>query len=248
MMNERKHQPTTTPIFESRYDAGRQLAAKLVGYKNESSVVLAIPNGGVPVAVPVALELATYLDLVIARKLPIPLLPEGGFGAVADDGNAILNDEVLKKFPLTEHQINFQINKVRSDIRQRSLLYRGTRPLPGIAGKTAIIIDDGLASGYTMMAAVASVRRRDPQSVVVAVPVASATALGEVEKLGVRVVTVSTAHVSKFYVADYYRYWDVLTDEQGVKCFKDWQARRSQNPAGGELPARISPRASKMSH
>jgi predicted phosphoribosyltransferase len=226
-MMERKHQPTVSPLFENRYDAGRQLAEKLTEFKNGQVIVLAIPNGGVPIAVPVALELGAELDLVVARKLPIPLLPEGGFGAVADDGNAIFNQEVLRRFPMTEHQINFQINKVRTDIRQRSLLYRGMRPLPGVANKTAIIIDDGLASGYTMMAAVESVRRRGPKRIVVAVPVASATAVKEVEKLGVQVITVNTAYVPKFYVSDFYKYWDVLTDERGVQCFKDWQARRS---------------------
>ena len=233
MINDRKHQPAVTPLFENRYDAGRQLAPKLVEFKTEPHIVLAIPNGGLPIAVPVALELGSELDLVIARKLPLPLLPEGGFGALADDGNALYNGEVLKRFPLTEHQINFQVNKVRSDIRQRSLLYRGTRPLPGVTGKTAIIVDDGLASGYTMMAAVESVRRRTPRRIVVAVPVASATAVKEVEKLGVRIVTVHTAYVPKFYVSDYYRYWDVLTDEQGVTCFKDWLARRSKERLTG---------------
>ena len=242
MINERKHQSTTSPLFENRYDAGRQLAQKLTGYDNEPSIVLAIPNGGVPIAVPVALELGIPLDLVVARKLPIPLLPEGGFGAVADDGNAIFNQDVLKKFPLTEHQINFQIQKVRIDIRQRSLLYRGTRPLPGVVGKTAIIVDDGLASGYTMMAAVESVRRRDPRRIVVAVPVASATAVEKIEKLGVHVLTVHTATVPKFYVSDYYQYWDVLTDEQGVRCFKDWQARRPHHPPDrGAPPENIRP-------
>jgi putative phosphoribosyl transferase len=227
-MNERKHQPTVSPLFENRYDAGKQLSERLTQYRREPAIVLAIPNGGVPVAVPVALELGSELDLVVARKLPIPLLPEGGFGAVADDGNAIFNHDVLKRFPMNEYQINFQINKVRVDIRQRSLLYRGTRPLPSVAGKTAILVDDGLASGYTMMAAVESVRRRCPRNIIVAVPVASAAAVKEVEKLAVRVVTVNTAYVPKFYVSDFYKYWDVLSDERGVQCFKDWQARHRE--------------------
>lgn len=249
MINERKHQPTAAPLFENRYDAGQQLAQKLTGYRSEPSIVLAIPNGGVPIAAPVALEIAAPLDLVIARKLPIPLLPEGGFGAVADDGNAILNEEVLQKFPLTEHQINFQVHKVRNDIRQRSLIYRGMRPLPSVAGKTAIIVDDGLASGYTMMAAVESVQRRSPRRIIVAIPVAADAAVRAVEKLGVPVLTVHTASVPKFYVADYYRYWDVLTDEQGVKCFKDWQMRRTQNsPGRGEAPCTGRSNISKTGH
>ena len=154
--------PRERPIFENRYDAGRQLASRLEEYKKQSVVVLAIPNGGLPVALPVALALDAELDVVISRKLPIPLRPEGGFGAIADDGAVILNQDVLREISLTQQQIDYQINRVRVDIRQRSLLYRGNKPLSIISGKTAIIIDDGLASGYTMMAAVESVRRRKP--------------------------------------------------------------------------------------
>ena len=154
------HTPSRSPLFENRYDAGSKLAAKLLEYKGKDVIVLAIPNGGVPVAVPVALALGADLDIVVARKLPIPLLPEGGFGAVADDGTTIFNESVLKSINLDEHQINYQVNKVRNDIRQRSLIYRNNRTLSVVKGKTAIIVDDGLASGYTMLAAVESVKRR----------------------------------------------------------------------------------------
>ena len=134
---------------------------------------------------------------------------------------------------------------MRGDIRQRSLLYRGTRPLPSVTGKTAIIVDDGLASGYTMMAAVESVQRRNPNSITVAVPVASIAAVNEVEKLGVRVITVTTSSVLKFYVSDFYRYWDTLSDEQGVQCFKDWQARRLKDTPIGEMVIKAKPPVSK---
>jgi putative phosphoribosyl transferase len=230
MLNERRiHVPTQSPVFENRYDAGRQLSEKLSEYKNQPVIVLAIPNGGMPVAVPVALELGAELDVVISRKLPIPLLPEGGFGAVADDGSPIFNQEVLQRINLTEHQINYQVNKVRNDIRERSLLYRTGRPLSIVSGKIAIIVDDGLASGYTMMAAVESVRRRQPKRIVVAVPTASATAIKQVEKQSVRVVTVVTGYAPKFYVSDSYRYWTVLSDEEGVHYYKDWQTKYAQS-------------------
>lgn len=222
------HTSSRSPIFENRYDAGSKLAAKLAEYKNQQVIVLAIPNGGVPVAVPVALALDADLDIVVARKLPIPLLPEGGFGAVADDGTTIFNQDVLKAINLNDHQINYQVNKVRSDIRQRSLIYRNNRVLSVVKGKTAIIVDDGLASGYTMLAAVESVKRRQPSRIVVAVPAASDTAVKQVEKVANRVITVETVHVPKFYIADYFRYWNELSDEEGVRCFKDWQARRHQ--------------------
>lgn len=211
--------------FENRYDAGRQLADKLGGYKGQSVVVLAIPNGGVPVALEVALALEADLELVISRKIPLPLNPEAGCGAVADDGTVILNDEVVKRFGLSPHQINYQVNQVRADIRQRSLLYRQDRPLAALSGKTVIIIDDGLASGFTMMAAMESVRRRRPKEIVVAVPAASATALEQLEKVADKVVTLAKGTKPKFYIADFYRYWYDLSDDEVIQCLKAWRMR-----------------------
>ncbi len=223
------HHPRQQPIFDNRFDAGRQLASKLGEYRKQPVIVLAIPNGGVPVALQVALALKADLDLVISRKIPIPLRPEGGFGAIADDGTTILNQEVLKKIGLSEQQINYQVGKVRNEIQKRSLLYRGSRQLSVATDKTAIIVDDGLASGFTMLAAVESVRRRQPKQIVVAVPAASAMAVKQVEKTADRVVTVVTAFVPKFYVSDFYRYWHVLSDEEGLKCLREWRMRRSKS-------------------
>ena len=218
--------PREAPIFENLYDAGRQLADKLTEYKGQPLVVLAIPNGGLPVALQVALALEAELDVVISRKLPIPLRPEGGFGAIADDGAVILNEAVVKELSLTDEQMNYQVNKVRVDIRQRSLLYRGNRSLSVVSGKTVIIVDDGLASGYTMMAAVESVRRRRPSRIVAAVPAASAMAVKQVEKIADRVVTCTTGFMPEFYVSDFYQYWHVLSENEGLKCLKEWRMRR----------------------
>ncbi len=215
--------------FENRYDAGGQLAEHLVEYKGQSVVVLAIPNGGVPVALKVALAIQADLDLVISRKIPLPLNPEAGFGAVADDGTAIINEEVLKRFNLSPHQVNYQINRVRAEIRQRSLLYRKDRPLITVKGKAVIIIDDGLASGFTMMAAVESIRRRQPKEIVVAVPATSAIALEKVEKVASKVVTVAKGTSPKFYIADFYRYWHDLSDDEVIRCLKEWQLRRFES-------------------
>ncbi len=217
------------PIFENRYDAGRQLAAKLIEYREHRSVVmLAIPNGGVLVALGVALALEADLNLVVSRKVPLPLSPEGGFGAVTDDGTIILNDEVVKKVGLSPHQINYQVNLVRNDIRQRSLLYNKEKPPPAVGGKTAIIVDDGLASGYTMMAAVESIRRRQPKMIVAAVPVASAIALNKVEKIADRVITCVAGFAPEFYVSDFYRHWHEPSDDEVIQCLKEWRMRRFQ--------------------
>lgn len=221
-------------IFDNRYDAGRQLAAKLSEYRGRSVVVLAVPNGGVPIALEVALALEADLDLVISRKIPLPLSPEAGFGAVSDDGTVILNEEVVKRFGLSPYQINYQINQVRAEIRQRSLLYRKDRPLTIVKGKTVIMIDDGLASGYTMTAAVESVRRRSPKETVVAVPAASATALEKLKGVADSVVTLATGTKPKFYIADFYRYWHDLSNDEVTQCLKEWRMRHFRS--GNNVP------------
>ena len=213
------------PVFENRYDAGRQLATWLAEYRNRSTVVLAIPNGGVLVGLGVALALNADFNIIISRKIPLPLSPEGGFGAVTDDGTTILNEEMIKRFNLSQQQINYQVSMVRAAIRQRSLLYHGKRPPLLLKDKTVIMVDDGLASGYTMMAAVESIRYRQPREIIVAVPVASAAALPKVEKLANRVVACVSGFGPEFYVSDFYRYWHEPSDEEVLQCFKEWGLR-----------------------
>jgi len=213
-------------VFEHRQDAGRQLAAKLMEYEGQGVVVLAIPNGGVPVGLEVATILRATFDVVIARKIPLPLNPEAGFGAVADDGTIILNDELVKRAGLNEQQIRFQVSEVRAKIRQRSLFYHGERPLTSVTDKTVILTDDGLASGYTMMAAVESVRRRRPREIVVAVPAASAGAVSRAEKVSSKVVTCITAYTPRFAVADFYRHWYDLREEEMIRLIREWRTRR----------------------
>lgn len=214
------------PIFENRYDAGRQLAEKLASYADKSVVVLGIPNGGVAVALGVALALGADLDLVISRKIPLPLSPEGGFGSVTDDGTTILNDEVVKNAGLSQQQINYQVNQVRADIRDRSLLYHRDRPPLAIVGRTVIIVDDGLASGYTMRAAVESVCHRKPEKVVAAVPVGPEHVVKELEKVADEVVTCAVGSAPRFYVSDYYRYWHEISDSEVLHCLKECRTRR----------------------
>jgi len=212
-------------IFENRHDAGKQLATKLSMYSGKPVVVLAIPNGGVPVALEVASVLKADLDLVICRKIPLPLTPEAGFGACADDGTIILNEEIARRVGLSRQQIEYEASKVRAEIQRRSILYEGDRPLVTVSGKTVIIIDDGLASGITMRAAVESVRRRRPREIVVAVPCASALAVEQVERVADKVVVCAKGSMPIFAVADFYRQWYDLTDDEVIRYLKQWRAR-----------------------
>ena len=187
--------------------------------------MLAIPNGGVPVALEVASALNADLDLIICRKIPIPLNPEAGFGAIADDGRIFLNEELVKRVGLSRQQVEYEAGRVRAEIKRRSLLYRGDRPLVSVNGKTAIVIDDGLASGITMMAAVESVRHRHPKEIVVAVPCASAIAVKQLERVADRVVTCTTGFMPTFYVSDFYRQWYDLSDDEVVRYLNQWRMR-----------------------
>jgi len=215
---------TPRAIFENRHDAGRRLAAELSKYRDQPVVVLAIPNGGVPVALEVASALKAELDLIVCRKVPMLLNPEGSLGAAVDDGTVILNEEAVKRTGLSRQRLEDDINRIRADIKQRSLLYKGNQPIVRVGGKTVILIDDGLASGFTMMAAVESVRHRQPKEIIVAVPVAPAVAVKRLEKVADKVVTCTTSFAPKFYISDFYRYWYDLSDKDVVRYLKDWRA------------------------
>jgi putative phosphoribosyl transferase len=221
------HNSTFQPFFENRYDAGRVLAKKLMEYAGKSTVVLGIPNGGVAVALQVALALNAELDLVISRKIPLPMSPEGGFGSITDDGTIIFNEELIKKTGMTLEQVKQQVSQVKASIRQRNILYHQDRPPLNVTGKTVIIVDDGLASGYTMRAAIESIKKHRPARVIAAVPVAPAHAVKDVQKVADRVVSCVVSNQSVFYVADYYNHWYDITDSEVLSCLKEWQIRRN---------------------
>jgi predicted phosphoribosyltransferase len=220
------HQPAAEPIFENRYDAGRKLAEKLTEFAGQSLVVLGIPNGGVAVALSVALALGGDLDLVISRKIPLPLSPEGGFGSITDDGTLILNEKIVAQAGLSRSQIDYQVGQVRADIRSRSLLYHGQQRPLALAGRTIIVVDDGLASGYTMRAAVESLRHRQPGKIVIAVPVGPEAVVRELEDVADKVVTCAVGSQPRFYVSDYYRYWHDISDAEVLHCLREWRVRR----------------------
>jgi len=160
--------------FRNRIDAGRQLAEKLAAYANRPGVlVLALPRGGVPVGFEVARELGAPLDAFLVRKLGVPGYEELAMGAVATGGVRVLNDEIVRGLGISEHEIDAAAARELQELARRERLYRGDRPLPDIAGRTVILVDDGLATGATMRAAIAAVRQQQPARIVVAVPTAS---------------------------------------------------------------------------
>lgn len=213
------------PFFRDRSDAGRRLAENLAPYQGSDVTVLAIPRGGVPVAVEVAGSLGSGLDILVVRKIPIPYNPEAGYGAVTEDGAIVLNEPLVAQLGLVEEDIRLQAEEVRAEIERRGALYRNGLPPAVLEGKTAIIVDDGLASGFTMLAAVESARQRRAARIVVAVPVASRSASDVVRPVVDGLVSLITARMYAFAVASFYYRWYDLKDEEVVAYLEGWRRR-----------------------
>jgi predicted phosphoribosyltransferase len=160
--------------FRNRADAGRRLAEKLAAYASRPEVlVLALPRGGVPVGDKVARALGVPLDVFLVRKLGVPGYEELAMGAVATGGVRVLNDEIVRGLGISECQIDAAVAQELHELARRERLYRRGRPPPDVAGRTVILVDDGLATGATMRAAVAALRQQQPTRIVIAVPTAS---------------------------------------------------------------------------
>ena len=159
--------------FLDRADAGRQLAKTLTAaYGGRSDiVVLGLPRGGVPVAFEVARELRAPLDVFLVRKLGVPGHPELAMGAIAEGGVEVLNDELIRDLGIPQKMVQEVAVRERMELDRRDTLYRGGRPLPAVRGRIVILVDDGLATGSTMQAAVTALRRLEPARIVVAAPV-----------------------------------------------------------------------------
>jgi putative phosphoribosyl transferase len=158
--------------FHDRSEAGRFLATKLAAYADRPDVlVLALPRGGVPVAFEVARALHAPLDVFLVRKLGVPGHKELAMGAIASGGVRVLNEDVVRALRIPGEVIDAAAAEERQELERRERLYRGDRPAPDVRGRTVILIDDGLATGSTMRAAIAALRRQGPARIVVAVPV-----------------------------------------------------------------------------
>jgi predicted phosphoribosyltransferase len=161
-------------LFHDRAEAGRVLAERLAPYANRPDVlILALPRGGVPVAYEVARALHAPLDVFVVRKLGIPGHEELAMGAVATGGIRVINQQVVRALRIPDSVIEAVADWEERELKRRERLYRGERPPPDVRGRTVILVDDGLATGSTMIAAVKALRQQKPARIVVAVPIAS---------------------------------------------------------------------------
>ncbi len=163
---------TARRTFRDRHEAGRALAAELASYRGTDGVlVLGLARGGVPVGWEVAKALTAALDVFLVRKLGVPEWPELAMGALASGGGVVMNDNVVSNLRVTDEQVRAAIDSETAELARREQAYRGGRPGADSRGKNVMIVDDGIATGASMLAAVRAVRATGPQSIVVAVPV-----------------------------------------------------------------------------
>ncbi len=209
-------------VFGDRFEAGKLLGDKLREYTGKGNVIVfAVPAGGVPVGAMVAKELDARLDLLIVRKVQIPWNTEAGFGAITWDGITVLNKDLVEQLNLTKEEIEESILKTRKNIEERLRKFRGDKPMPQFKNKIVILVDDGLASGFTMLAAARAIKKNAPEKLIVAVPTAS---LGAIELLAPEVDEIVCLNIrsgSSFSVAEAYENWYDLTDEEVLKILKE---------------------------
>ena len=200
-------------MFNDRIDAGKQLAKALQHYKNEDGVILAVPRGGVEIGSILATALSFPLEIVLSKKIGHPNQPEYAIGAVS------LESRVVADHPeVSEEYINQETNRLRGLLRERYKKYYGNHQPVSLKGKTAIIVDDGIATGHTLLSSIELIRHQKPQRIIVAIPVAPVESLRHIEEAkGVDEVVCLLTPMDFRSVGQYYRHFDQVEDAEVIR-------------------------------
>jgi len=213
--------------FRDRSEAGRRLAAKLAAYANRPDVlVLALPRGGVPVAYEVARALHAPLDVFLVRKLGVPGHEELAMGAVATGGVRVLNEHVVNGLRIPNYVIDAVAQWEEQELKRREDLYRGDRPPPDVRGRTVILVDDGLATGATMLAAIKALRQQQPDRIVVAVPTGAPDTCDQLRAVADEVICAITPEPFSA-VGLWYEDFSQTSDDE----VREWLARAASSAA-----------------
>jgi len=215
--------------FANRVDAGKRLAAELENFAG-NAIVLAIPRGGVVVGYEIAKELNLPLDVIIPRKIGAPDNPELAIGAMTEDGTIILDENLVSYIGVSQDYIKEESDQQKNEIKRRLNLYRGNEPYPSLQGLNVILVDDGIATGSTMKAALSSVRNRGARTVTVAVPVGPPSTIKELKKHADKVVCLYTPEyfeaIGQFYVD-----FNQTSDEEVIELLNQSRQRNLDKPA-----------------
>jgi len=213
-------------LFKDRQEAGEKLAARLEAYHGRQPLILAVPRGGVMVAEPVWESLGGELDLIITRKIGAPYQPELAIGAVSGDGFVMLNNNIVSRLKVTEDYINKAAEEEQNEIKRRLKNYRGNRLLPEVDNRLVILIDDGVATGYTMLAALRSLQEKKPARLVLAIPVGPPDTLRMLEN-EVNELVCLEAPVQFAAVGQFYRHFDQVSDAEVTAILqKVWKSEK----------------------
>ncbi|HVY31963.1 MAG TPA: phosphoribosyltransferase family protein [Polyangiaceae bacterium] len=218
--------------FENRVSAGIALAQRLAAYRAQKPIVLGLPRGGVPVAYQVARALDAPLDVCVVRKVGVPWHPELGVGAVAEGGLVYLNRDIMSNLQLTEEGLTDIIRREQSEVTQRIQRFRGNHPRPPLKDRTLIVVDDGIAMGGTVRAAIASLRQERPKAIVLAVPVVAADVARALQYEVDELVALSTPH-NLYAIGLWYEDFSQVPDEEVVRLLE--MARREQQTSTAEV-------------
>jgi len=207
--------------FKNRSDAGRKLAKALAGYKEQQPVILALPRGGVTVAAEVAAVLNAPLDLILVRKVGVPFQPELAMGAVVDGGAPIIvrNEDVIRLADIDESEFKRICDSELAEIERRRQRYLGSRQRADVSGRTAIVVDDGIATGATTRAALRATRIRNPKKLVLAVPVAPTDTVAELRSEADEVICLED-HEFFGAIGTYYADFSQVSDETVIDILK----------------------------
>ncbi len=218
--------------FKDRSEAGRELAKALAAYKDQHPVILALPRGGVPVAAEVAMALHAPLDLVLVRKIGVPIQPELAMGAVVDGGAPIIvrNEDVSKLADIDEAEFKAICDSELAEIERRRQRYRGSRERVDVSGRTAIVIDDGIATGATTRAALRATRMRSPKKLVLAVPVAPTDSIAALRSDADEVICLEDYEIFGA-IGIYYRDFSQVADEEVIEALKRFPVSKLEQVA-----------------
>jgi len=217
--------------FTDRVEAGKRLASALTDFDGKNGIVLAIPRGGVVVGYEIAKALSLPLDVIIPRKIGAPDNPELAIGAMTEDGTIILDDNLITYIGVQRDYIKAESERQKHEIERRLKLYRQNEPYPSLKGLDVIIVDDGIATGSTMKAALASVKNRGASTVTVAVPVGPPSTIKELKKQADRVVCLYAPEYFQA-IGQFYTDFNQTTDEEVIQLLKQSKQKSREKPAG----------------
>lgn len=211
--------------FKNRVEAGQILANRLAEYANQKPIVLGLPRGCVPVAFEVAMALHAPLDVFVVRKLGVPGQEELAMGAIASGGVRVLNKPVIESLQISDEAIEAEALKERQELERRERLYRGERPELNVHDRTVILVDDGIATGSTIKAAIAALKKQKAGRIVVAVPVAPTSIIEELQEEVDEVVCVSTPEMF-FAISVWYDEFPQTSDEDVRELLKKAETKK----------------------